>query len=276
MQLFIKKQNHYLVAKDAEFKEMIDLLTRAMAKVSVDNDDFSERMLEQSNKIEQATSLSDIKEMKSVLKQVIEEVREKVREKQFRDEQQRDILTKKVKTLSGELENAEKATLRDGLTGIYSFNAFERYIRKLVDKNRVEHAPFSMVALDIDEFNKIIENYGRKLSDRVVLAISEKCREFLKTGDFVARYKGGVFVMILPGESLRKAGKRGKAFCKAIAKSKYTLDDMSGEHVLSFTISMGATRFKNGDTAGAVTRRALEALDSAKKAGGNRFVAEKR
>jgi diguanylate cyclase (GGDEF)-like protein len=133
-----------------------------------------------------------------------------------------------------------------------------------------------MVTLDIDEFDKIIENYGRKLADRVVLAISEKCRDFINTGDFAARYKGGVFVMILPGESLRKAAKRGKQFCKTIAKSKYTLDDMRGEHVLSFTISMGATRFINGDTAGAVTRRALEALDSAKKAGGNRLVSEKR
>ncbi len=51
---------------------------------------------------------------------------------------------------------------------------------------------------------------------------------------------------------------------------------MRGEHVLSFTISMGATRFINGDTAGAVTRRALEALNSAKKAGGNRLVSLKR
>jgi len=63
-------------------------------------------------------------------------------------------------------------------------------IRKLVDKNSVEHAPFSMVAQDIDEFDKIIGNYGRKLADRVVLAISERSQDFLKTGDFSVRYKG--------------------------------------------------------------------------------------
>jgi len=275
MQFFIKKQNHYLVAKDTEYKEMIDLLTRAMAKVSVDNDDFSEKMLEQSNKIEHATSLSDIKEIKNALKKVIKEVRKKVREKQSRDDKRREILAEKVITLSGELEKAEKGTLRDGLTGIYNMKAFEMYIRKAVAKNAVEYAPFSMAALDVDEFNKIIKNYGRKLADRVVLAIAEKCREFLNAGDFAARYEGGVFVMVFPGESLRKAAKRGKQFCKTIAKSKYTLDDMRGEHVLSFTISMGVTRFINGDTAGTVTRRVLGALDSAKNAGGNRLVSEK-
>jgi diguanylate cyclase len=232
--------------------------------------------LEQSDKIEQATTLSDIKEMKNTLQKVVKEVRRKVQEKQSIDDQHIEILKDKVKSLSGELEKAKKGTLRDGLTGIYNFNTLEKYIRKVVEKNTVEDAPFSMVAMDIDEFDKIIENYGRNLSDRVVLAISEKCREFLRTGDFAARYKGGVFVMILPGESLKKAAKRAKQFCKAISKNKYTLDDMQSTHVLSFTISMGITGYISGDTAGTVTRRSLEALSSAKKSGGNRVDIVKR
>jgi len=275
MRLFIKRQNLYLVAKETEFKEMIDLLTRAMANVSVDNEHFSEKMLEQSGKIEQAATLNDMKEMKRALKNVVEELRKKVQEKQFKDSQQIMILSKKVKALSAELEKAEKGTLRDGLTGIYNFGTLEKYIRKVVEKNVVENAPFSMLALDIDEFDKIIETYGDKLSDRVVLAIADKCRDFLKTGDFAARYKGGVFVMILPGESLKKAAKRAKRFCKTISKSKYTLDDMQSEHVLSFRISVGITAYKKGDTVGTVTRRALEALDSAKNAGGNRVETKK-
>ena len=275
MHLFIKEQNLYLAARETEFKEMIDFLTRAMARVSVDNDDFSEKMLAQTSRIEQATTLSDIKEMKSALKRVIEEVREKVREKQSRDDKQRAMLAEKVKALSNELEKAEKGTLRDSLTGIYNMDAFERYIRKVVERNTVDRTSFAMVALDIDEFDKIKETYGRKLGDRVVLAIAEKCREFLRTGDFSARYQAGLFVMVLPGESLKKAVKRSKQFCKTIAKSKYTLDDMRSEHVLSFTVSMGVSRFKNGDTAGTVTRRTLEALESARNAGGNRVVSDK-
>ena len=276
MHVFIRKQNLYLLAKESEFKEMIDLLTQAMAKVSVDNDDFSQKILEQNSRIEQATSLSDIKELKGVLKKVVEEVREKVREKQARDDKRIAMLGRKVQTLSEELEKAEKGNLRDDLTGIYNMNAFKKYIKEAVGRSAVEHAPFSLVALDIDEFNKILQNYGPKLGDRIILAIAEKCREFQKPGDFAARYEGGVFVMVLPDESLKKAVKRAKQFCKAIAKSKYTLDDIRSEHVLSFTISMGVTRFITGDTVEAVIRRALMALNYAKSAGGNRVVSKKR
>jgi hypothetical protein len=85
MQFFIKKQNLYLADKETEYRDMIDLLTRAMAKVSVENEDFSEKMLEQSIKIERVTSLNDIKEIKDALKKAIEEIRARVREKQARD-----------------------------------------------------------------------------------------------------------------------------------------------------------------------------------------------
>jgi len=275
MQLFIKKQNLYLADKETEYRDVIDLLTRAMAKVSVENDDFSEKMLEQSSKIEHVTSLSDIKEIKDTLKKAIEEIRAKVREKQARDSQQMAHLSQKVRKLSGALENAEKGFLRDGLTGIYNMKAFERFLRKGVDRNFIEHAPFVMAALDIDEFDKIIENYGDKLGDRVVLAIAEKCREFLKSGDFAARYGGGLFVMILSGETLRKVAKRGKRFCRSVQKSKYALGDMRSEHVFSFTVSMGLTPFKKGDTAEAIIRRALTALKTAKRDGGNRIVSGK-
>ncbi len=275
MQFFVKRQNLYLADKETEYRDMIDLLTRAMAKVSVDNDDFSQKMLEQSGKIERVTSLSDIKEIKDALKKAIEEIRAKVREKQARDSRQMAHLAQKVKSLSGELEKAEKGTLRDGLTGIYNMKAFERYLRKAVDRNFVEHAPFVMAALDIDEFDKITKHYGNKLGDRVVLAIAEKCREFLKSGDFAARYGGGVFVMILSGETLRKVAKRGKRFCKSVRKSKYALGDMQSEHVFSFTVSMGLTPFKKGDGAEAIIRRALTALRSAKGEGGNRIISWK-
>jgi hypothetical protein len=49
LQLFVKRQNLYLADKETEYKDMIDLLTRAMAKVSVENEDFSQKMLEQSS-----------------------------------------------------------------------------------------------------------------------------------------------------------------------------------------------------------------------------------
>lgn len=273
MGLFIKKQKRFLDDKETEFKETIDLLTQAMADLNTDNYEFTQKMLEQSKKVEQVTTLSDIKEMKQVLKSVIEDVRDTVSEKQSRDDKQIKMLSKKVRTLHNALEKAEEGTLRDGLTGVYNMTALERYLKK--GARGSGHSAFSMLALDIDDFAKIVEVYGPKLGDRVTLAIAEKCREFVGPSDFLARYKGGAFVMVLPSESLKHAAKRAKRLCKTVAASKYTLDDVKAEHVLSFTISVGAARFKRHDTVATVTRRTLEALHTAKRSGGNRVVSKK-
>jgi diguanylate cyclase (GGDEF)-like protein len=110
----------------------------------------------------------------------------------------------------------------------------------------------------------------------VVLAMAEECREFLKSGDFAARYGGGLFVMVLSGETLRKVAKRGKRFCRSIEKNRYALEHMREVNTLfSFTVSMGLTSFTDGDTAETIIRRALTALKSAKREGGNRIVSEK-
>ncbi len=275
MAFFIKKQNLYLVEKEAEYKDMVDLLTRAMARISVENNDFSEKMLEQSSKIENVSSLRDIKQIKDTLKSAIEEIRGQVREKQARDGEQMAHLAEKVKALSAELKKAEKGSIRDALTGVYNMNGFKQYILKALEDNAHKRTPLILAALDIDEFDKILKIYDHKIGDRVLLAIADKCREFLKSGDFTARYEKGLFVMVLSGEKLRKVAKRAKQFCKSIEKSKYALDDMRSEHVISFTVSIGLTPFIIGDTAETVIRRALAALNSARNAGGNRIISRK-
>jgi diguanylate cyclase len=275
MAFFIKKQNLYLVEKEAEYKDMVDLLTRAMAKISAENNDFSEKMLEQSSKIENVSSLSDIKQIKDTLKSAIKEIRERVREKQALDGEQMTHLAQKVKALSAELKKAEKGSMRDALTGVYNMNGFKQYILKTLENNTHKQTPLILAALDIDELDKIVKIYDHKIGDRVLLAIADKCREFLKSGDFAARYEKGLFVMVLSGEKLRKVAKRAKQFCRTIEKCKYALDDMRSEHVFSFTISIGLTPFIIGDTAETVIRRALAALNSARNAGGNRIISRK-
>ena len=272
---YIKNQKEYLKDREGEFKEIIDLLTKAMAAGDNDNQVYNEKIYKQSEKLEKITLLDDIKKIKNELIIEVESIRETVREKELHDSEKLEKLSKKVNTLNVELEKAKEESVKDGLTGVYNRKAFDRYIKELIERNTVTKAPFSILLLDIDDFKKINDNFGHQTGDRVLVAMANKCSGFIRNDDFLTRYGGEEFVVVLPGASLRNAVKKGKLICKEIAKSRYTLGEGKEDTVISITVSIGASVHKKGDTVKTIIERADKALYAAKQAGKNRVISEK-
>ena len=272
---YVARHGQYLIERETEFKEITDVLTKAVATINMESLEFSEKIYEQSEKIEQITQLEDLKKIKTALKQEIEHVRETVREKQLHDEKRIETLSKKVAALDAELKNAERGGLRDGLTGVYNVGAFDRYMEDTVERNPGGHSSFSMLVLDVDNLEGIVDTYGRKMADRIILAIAQKCQEFIGSHDFIARHKEGLFVIVFPGQPLKDASKKAKRLCESIAQNRYSVDDVQAGHVLSFTVSIGLSTYSKGENADRVTQRALKGLYAAKRSGGDRVVTEK-
>ena len=272
---YIKKQKKYLKDREDEFKEIIDLLTKAMAVVDHDNQVYNEKIYKQSEKLEKITLLDDIKKIKNELIIEVENIRKTVREKELHDSEKLEKLSQKVNYLNVELEKAKEESIKDGLTGIFNRKAFDMYIKKIVERNTVTKAPFSILLLDIDDFKKINDNFGHQTGDRVLVAMAQKCRGFIRSDDFLARYGGEEFVVVLPGASLRNAVKKGKLICKEIAKARYALEESKEDTIISITVSIGASVHKKGDTVETIIERADKALYAAKQAGKNRVVSEK-
>lgn len=272
---FIELQKKYLLDRENEFKDIIDILTGAMVTLDTENKEYNQKILKQSDKIEEITRLEDIKKLKKALIQEIEQIRETVKEKQSHDSTQLEILSNQVNNLSLELERARTESLTDGMTGIYNRKAFDSHISTLVEKNSVTRAPFSLLMLDIDNFKKVNDDYGHRTGDRVILAIIGKCRQSIRGEDFFARYGGEEFVIILPGASLKNASKRAEHICKSIASTRYYLDDAAGSPTLSVTVSIGVSSLQKGDTVATVTGRADKALYAAKRNGKNCVFSEK-
>ena len=272
---YIKEQKDYLKDREDEFKEIIDLLTKAMAVVDHDNQVYNEKIYQQSEKLEKITRLDDIKKIKNKLIIEIENIRKTVQEKELHDSEKLEKLSKKVNSLNVELEKAKEESVKDGLTGVYNRKAFDRYISKLVERNTVTKAPFSLLLLDIDDFKKINDSFGHQTGDRVLLATARKCKEFIRSDDFLARYGGEEFVVVLPGASLRNASKKGRLICKEIAKARYALEESKEDTIISITLSIGASFHQKGDTVETVIERADRALYAAKQAGKNRVMSDK-
>jgi diguanylate cyclase len=272
---FIERQKQYLEDREYELKDIIDLLTKAMVELDSDAQEYNQKILKQSEKIERITHLDDIKKIKQALAQEIEQIRETVKEKQTQDLAKLEKLSKQVTTLNVQLKTAREESLTDGLTGINNRKAFDQYLQQLVAQNTKSKRHFSVLLLDIDDFKKVNDSHGHQIGDRVILAVVNKCRQSIRNEDFMARYGGEEFVIILPGASHRDAVKKAEHICNTIGSTRYSLEDVKPGQTLSVTVSIGVSRFRKSDTITDVLKRADKALYRAKHSGKNCVVSEK-
>ncbi|SPD75731.1 putative Diguanylate cyclase [uncultured Desulfobacterium sp.] len=272
---YIERLKKYLYDRENELKDIIDLLTKAMATLDTDNQVFNQEIYQQSERIEKITLLDDIKKVKSALQHEVARAREAVKNKQKSDSQRMEMLSRQVSSLNTELEKARLESQTDGLTGVYNRMAFDRYIKNLEEKNNITNAPFSLLLIDIDNFKQINDTYGHQIGDRVILALIQKCKEITRRDDHVSRLGGDEFAIIMEGASFRNASKKAKKLTKEIANTRYAVATGYDSFEVSFTISIGVSTFRKGDTVATITERADKALYAAKSAGKSRVVSEK-
>ncbi len=272
---FIHRQHSYLSDREKELRDIIDLLSKAMASLNIENRDFYQRVYDQSEKIEQITLLDDIKKIKSALQLEVTQMREIVDQKKDQDHRQVQRLAGQVDTLKQELEKTRAKSMTDGLTGVLNRQAFDDALDDMIARSRVMNNEFSLLILDLDNFKSINDTYGHLMGDRVLVAFCQKCRSSIRGDDVLARYGGEEFAIILPGANLKNALKKGRQICDVISAARYATSNEQNDDYLSITASIGVTMFKKDDTPETIVGRADKALYKAKRSGKNCAVAIK-
>ncbi len=272
---YSESQKAYIRDKEKELRDIIELLTKAIAELDGENLLFNQNMYLRSEKLEAITRLDDIKLIKNSLKVEIGHIRETVRNKQEHDRHRVETLSRQIDHLKDELEKVKTKSMTDGLTGINNRQSFDLYIRELVEKNSIIRRSFAMFIIDIDDFKSINDTHGHQIGDRILMAMVMKSKEFIRSEDFIARYGGDEFIIILKGATLRSAVKRAKQISKSIAGSQYRVDDLKKGLIISFTVSIGVSAFRKGDTITTLIERADQALYASKQKGKNGVVSEK-
>jgi diguanylate cyclase (GGDEF)-like protein len=160
---------------------------------------------------------------------------------------------------------AELRAATDSLSGLPNFRAVQDTLKRLVAQASRMVWPLSAVLLDLDHFKQINDTFGHARGDEVLAAVGVVLQTTVRDSDFVGRYGGEEFIMLLPDTPREGAAQMAERVRVAIAEIGVLGDERQ------VTASFGVAAFP--DDAPDVTRlvrNADRALYRAKANGRNR------
>lgn len=186
------------------------------------------------------------------------------------DQHRQDALEREKVELTRAREQMRHYAEHDGLTGLWNHRIIVDRLRGEVDRSQRDGTPLSVILADVDHFKKINDTFGHPVGDLVLKEIAAIFTRSVRTYDWVGRYGGEEFLLILPGTGMDDAIIRAEQLRRAV-QSAHILD---GEQILEVTASFGvASGFRRDSEAEAVIRTVDAALYRAKNCGRNCVIA---
>jgi len=147
----------------------------------------------------------------------------------------------------------------DPMTGLLN----RRGLSAVLDYFATMHQPFAVLALDIDHFKRVNDNFGHDVGDAVIKHVANTLRTSARQTDVVCRNGGEEFLMLLPATSTEEARVIAERVRTSIAENWV-------DHVGHITLSVGVALWDTDhNTQEQSLKQADAALYQAKNAGRN-------
>lgn len=167
------------------------------------------------------------------------------------------------------IEQLKSEASFDPLTNSYNRRELDRMIEHNIATAHRYERPLSVIMLDIDHFKRVNDTYGHPVGDRVLKEISGKVRSLVRKGDYVSRYGGEEFMVVLPDTDMNHA-------LDLAERLRVSIEDQEIEvregRSLKVTASFGVATLKKDWDKDALIQEADKMLYKAKSGGRNRVM----
>jgi diguanylate cyclase len=167
-----------------------------------------------------------------------------------------------AREMSARAEHFQVAAMRDGLTGLCNRKAFEERIQQALEKFENQDTPFAVILFDVDNFKEINDTFGHVAGDKVLQKVGGCLKDTFRKDDFIARFGGDEFIVVIEELSRELAREKITAFMKNLQRLRFT-SHAKGD--ITVSVSPGIALSRKGDTLESLLQRADQAMYDVKK-----------
>lgn len=167
------------------------------------------------------------------------------------------------------METLRESTLRDPMTGLHNRRFLEESVDTLIGQAQRRKTSMAFLMLDLDYFKMVNDTYGHDAGDAVLKTLAKLLRQSVRASDFVIRYGGEEFLILLQETDAPAADAVAEKIRAAVADLKI----QTSGGILQKTISIGISSYpQDSDTFWQALKFADVAMYHAKETGRNRVV----
>jgi len=179
---------------------------------------------------------------------------------------ERQMMMKEAK----EKELYQRLSIIDGLTQLYNRRFFDELIEKELAQAQRDAKPFSFLMLDIDHFKNFNDTNGHQAGDWALKRISQVLTGSVRLSDFVFRYGGEEFGVVLPSTDKVSSLTVARRLRLGVSASKFL--DKKALPTCHLTASIGVASYpEDAEDVKALIAKADEQLYAAKQLGRDRI-----
>jgi len=172
--------------------------------------------------------------------------------------------------LQERLQELERMALLDPLTRLVNRRHLDASLDSRLGELRRFGWPFGLLFVDVDRFKQVNDSFGHEVGDKVLKLVSLTLVNSVRPFDMVGRWGGEEFLAILTNvtpEQLMHVAERSRLLVEGS-------DLKEGSHLLSVTVSLGATMARPEDDPASLFSRVDKLMYASKRAGRNQVTGD--
>lgn len=135
----------------------------------------------------------------------------------------------------------EQLSFKDGLTGVANRRMFDSVMELEWHNAKRHRQPLSLIMIDIDYFKQYNDHYGHLQGDDCLKRVSQALDEAAtRSRDFIARFGGEEFVLVLPDSDAESAATVAERCRKAIFKLQIPHAKSEVSQLLTISLGVGS------------------------------------
>lgn len=158
----------------------------------------------------------------------------------------------------------------DSLTGLLNHAQIQLAAERSLAQAKRYKRSCSIAMIDIDDFKHINDTYGHPTGDKVIKALAQLLQQRLRNTDYIGRYGGEEFMLVLTETAIQDAGN----IVNELRKAFKAIEFIEKEMTFTVSFSAGIAENREEETTTTLIQRADAALYRSKTSGKNRVCVQ--